>query len=90
MTKIVYNSPYAVYKNDICHPLKVWLEEHWKAVVWGEIEKSAKADNVYIYIYRKEKLFLWDEVKIIDREEVAHMVGYSDLLRRPSIMMYTI
>ena len=42
---------------------------------------------------------LWDEVEIIDREEhwrrrrlkeSAHMLGYSDLLSRPSIEMNTI
>ena len=42
---------------------------------------------------------LWDEVEIIDSEEhwrrrhlkeSAHMLGYSDLLSRPSIEMSTI
>ena len=48
-------------------PLRVKLEEHWNIVSRGEIEKSGMADNKW-----KEKenhLPLWDEVKIIDREE---------------------
>ena len=44
-------------------------------------------------------LSLWDEVEIIDTaehrrirrfKEPAHMLGYNDLLSRPSIEMYTI
>ena len=78
-------------------PLKIRLEEHWKAVVRGEIEKSGMADHIW-----KEKgnyLPLWDKVKIIDRDkhwrirclkESTHMLGYSDLLSRPSIEMNTI
>ena len=27
-------------------PLKMKLEEHWKAVVWGEIEKSGMVDHI--------------------------------------------
>ena len=45
--------------------LKIRLEEHQKAVVRGEIEKSSMADHIW-----KEKgnnLPLWDKVKIIDR-----------------------
>ena len=55
------------------------------------------ADHIW-----KEKgnlLLLWDKVKIIDREEywkrrhlkeAAHMLGYVDLVSRPSIEMNTI
>ena len=56
-----------VYKSKTCHLLKASLEEHQKAVVWGEIEKSGMADHIW-----KDKgsiLLLWDEVKIIDRGE---------------------
>ena len=56
-----------VFKGERCSPLKVRLEEHRKAVVRGEIEKSGMADHIW-----KEKgnhLPLWDKVKIIDREE---------------------
>ena len=79
------------------HPLKIRLEEQWKAVVWGEIEKSDMVDHIL-----KEKgnyLPLWDKVKIIDRKEhwrirhlkeSAHMLGYSDMLSRQSIEMNTI
>ena len=51
----------------ICRPLKIRLEEHRKAVVLEEIEKSGMADHIW-----KEKgnnLPSWDEVRIIDREE---------------------
>ena len=75
-----------------CRPLKVRLQEHRKAVVRGEIEKTGIADHIW-----KEKgnhLPLWNKVKIIDREghwkrrrlkEAAHMLGHLDLLSRPSI-----
>ena len=96
----MYSIPYScgkVCKGDTCQPLKVRLEEHRKAVVQVELEKSGMADHIW-----KEKgnhLPLWDEVKIIDREEhwrinhlkeSAHMLGYSDLLSRQSIEMNTI
>ena len=86
-----------IYKAERGRPLKVRLEEHCKAVVRDEIEKSGMADHI-----RKEKgnhLPLWDEVKITDRPEhwrirrlkkSAHMFGYNDLLSRPSIEMNTI
>ena len=48
-------------------PLEVRLEEHRKAVVRGETEKSGMADHIW-----KEKgnhLLLWDEVEIIERAE---------------------
>ena len=80
------------YKGETGCPLKVRLEEHRKAVVRGEIEKSVMADHIW-----KEKgnhLPLWDKVEIIDwaehwrirrLKESAHMLGYNDLLSRPSI-----
>ena len=85
-----------VYKDETYHPLKVRLQEHWKAVVWGEIQKSGMADQIW-----KEKRnyqSLWDKVKIIDGEEhwkrclkeAAHMLDYVDLLSRPSVEMNTI
>ena len=53
----------------------------------------------HIWKEKRNHLPLWDEVKIIDREEhwrirrlkeAAHMLSYSDLLRRPCIEMNTI
>ena len=71
MTKnCIYSIPCSwgkVFKAQTCCPLKIRPEEHWKAVVWGEIKKSGMADHIW-----KEKgnhLPLWDEVKIIDKEE---------------------
>ena len=86
-----------IYKGKTGPPLKVRLEERWKAVVRGEIEKSGMVDLI-----RKEKgnhLPLWDEVEIIDKaehwrirrlKESAHMLGCNYLLRRPSIELNTI
>ena len=60
-------------------------------------ENSGMADHIW-----KEKgnhLPLWDKVEIIDRaeywmirrlKESAHMLGYNDLLSRPSIELNTI
>ena len=94
------------YDQELCilHPIpvvlkytKVKLKKHWKAVYCGEIEKSGMADHIW-----KEKgncLSLWDEVKIIPREEhwrircvkePTHMLGYSDLLSRTSLKLYMI
>ena len=101
MTKnCVYSIPSRcgkIYKGETGRPLKVRLEEHRKAVVRGKIEKLGMEDHIW-----KKKgnyLPLWDEVKIIDRaehwrirrlNESAHMLGYNDLLRRPSKEMNTI
>ena len=96
----VYSIPCScgkIYKDETGCPLKVRLEEHQKAVVRGEIEKLGMVDHIW-----KEKgnhLPLWDEVEIIDMaenwrirylKESAHMLGYYDLLSRPSIGMNTI
>ena len=95
----VYSIPCScnkIYKGETGRPLKVRLEEHRKAVVRGEIEKSGMADHIW-----KEKgnhLPLCDEVEIIDRAEHwriiplrnQHMLGYNDLLSWPSIEMNTI
>ena len=57
----------SVYKGQTYFPLKVKQEEHRKAVYQRENEKSGMADHIC-----KEKgnhLPLWDQVKIIDREE---------------------
>ena len=54
-------------KGETCCSLKVRLEEHQNAVCRGEIEKSCMDDNE-----GKEKgnpLTIWNEVKILDREE---------------------
>ena len=85
-----------IYKVESGRPLKVSLEEHQKALVRREIEKSGFADHIW-----KENgslLPLWDEVEIINREhwrnrrlkEPAHMLGYSDLLSRQNIEVNTI
>ena len=55
-----------VQKGGTCHPLKIRLKEHRKAVVRGRIEKSDMADHIW-----KEKgthLPLCDKVK-----EVTHV-----------------
>ena len=50
------------------------LQEHQKAVIRGEIEKSVITDHIW-----KEKgnyLPLWDKVKIIDRDKpwrISHL-----------------
>ena len=101
MTKnCVYSIPCScgkIYKGETGRPLKARQEEHWKAVVRGEIEKSGMTDHIW-----KEKgnhLPLWDKVEIIDRaehwrirrlKESAHMLGYNDLLSRSSIELNTI
>ena len=81
-----------IYKGETGRPLKVRLEEHQKAVVRGEIEKSAMAD--YKWKEMGNHLLLWDKIEIIDRaehwrirrvKESAHILGYNDLLSRPSI-----
>ena len=89
----VYSIPCScgkIYKCETGRPLKVRLEEQRKAVVQGEIEKSGMADH----ICKGNHLPWWDEVEIIDRaeywrirrlKESAHMLGYNDLLSRPSI-----
>ena len=88
---------FIVYYFTILNFQKVRLKVHRKAVVRGEIEKSGMADHIW-----KEKgnhLPLWDEVKIFDSaehwrirllKESAHVLGYNDLLNRPSIEMNTI
>ena len=51
MTKnCVYSIPYScgkIYKGETGSPLKVRPEEHRKAVVRGEIEKSGMADHIW-------------------------------------------
>ena len=65
MTKnCVYSIPCScgkIYKDETGRQLKVRPEEHWNAVVRGEIEKSGMADHIW-----KEKgnyLPLWDKLK---------------------------
>ena len=86
-----------IYKGETGHPLKVRLKEHRKAIVRGEIEKSGLADH--IWKKNGNSLPLWDKVEIIDRaehwrirhlKESGHMLGYNDLLSRPSIELNTI
>ena len=46
----VYSIPYScgkAYKGKTCYPLKVKLEEHWKAVVQSEIKKSVMVDHIW-------------------------------------------
>ena len=65
------NSCGKMYKCKTGRPLKIWLEEHQKTIVRGEIEKSGIPDDIW-----KEKgnhLPLWDEVEIVDREEQWRM-----------------
>ena len=78
-------------------PLKVRLEEHRKAVIRGEIEKSGMTDH--IWKEKRDHLLFWDEAEIIERaehwrirrpKESVHMLGYNDQLSRPSIEMNTI
>ena len=91
MTKnCVYSIPCTcgkIFKGETGRPLKVRLEEHRKAVVRGEIEKSGMTE--YIWKDKGNHLPLWDKVEIIDRaehwrirrlKESAHMLGYNDLL----------
>ena len=101
MTKnCVYSIPCScvkIYRGETGRPQKVRLEEHRKAIVRGEIEKSGMADHIW-----KENgnhLPLWDKVEIIDwaehwrirrLKESAYMLGYNDLLSRPSIELNTI
>ena len=73
------------------------LQEHQKAMIQGEIEKSDMADHIW-----KEKgnhRPLWDKVGIIDKKEhlkrrclneAAHMLGHVDFLSWPSIEINTI
>ena len=66
------------------------LEEHWKAEVRGEIEKSGMADHIW-----KEKgnhlPSCGEEHWMIRRlQESAHMLGYSDLLSKLSVEMNTV
>ena len=63
----VYSIPCScgkIYKGDTDRPLKVRLEEHRKAIVRGEIEKSGMADQIW-----KENgnhLPLWDKVGTLE------------------------
>ena len=45
----VYSMPKCgkIYKGETGHPQKVRLEEHQKAVVQGEIEKSGMVDHIW-------------------------------------------
>ena len=86
-----------VHKGKTCHPLKIRLEEHQKAICPGEIKKMSMSEHLL-----KEKgsnLALWDEVTKIDREEhwrirylkeAVNMLGYINLLSRINIKMNTI
>ena len=91
MTKCcVYSIPCScgkIYNSETGRPVKVRLEEHRKAVLRGEIEKSCIA--VHIWKEKGNHLPLWDKVEIIDRAEhwrirplkvSAYMLGYNDLL----------
>ena len=100
MKNCVYSIPCShgkIYKGETGCLLKVRLEEHQKAVVRGEIEKSGMADH--IWKEKRNHLPLWNEVEIIDSvehlrirrfKESAYMLCYNYLLSRPSIEMNTI
>ncbi len=83
-----------IYKGETGRPLKVRLEEHRKAIVRGEIEKSGMADH--IWKDNGNHLPLWDKVEIIKHWRIrrlkksALMLGYNDLLNRSSIELNTI
>ena len=49
-----------VHKGETCRPLKARLEEHRKAVVQVDIEKSGMADH--IWKKKGKHLLSWDEV----------------------------
>ena len=101
MTKnCVYSIPCSrgkIYKGETGRPQKVRLEEHQEAVVRGEIEKSGMADHIWkekgnhLPLSDKVEIIDWDEYWRIRRiKESAHMLGYNDLLSRPSIELNTI
>ena len=49
-----------IYKGETCCPLKVKLEEHQKAVVWGEIEKSRMVDYYWSIICMDCKMVIME------------------------------
>ena len=63
-----------IYKGETCRPLKVRLEEHRKAVVRGEIEKSSMGDH--IWREKRNHLPLREEVEIIEKT-----IGRGDALK---------
>ena len=80
-----------VYKSETYQPWKERLEEHRKAVVRSEIEKSCMADH--IWKEKRNHLPLWDEVKIIYRQEhwiIKRLKESAHMLSKPSIEMNTI
>ena len=96
----MYAIPYSCrrkYKGETGRPLKVRLQEHQKAVTYGEVEKSGMANH--IWREKGDHCPLWDQVEIIDKEhywkirklkESAHMLGHKNLLNWQSIEIYTI
>ena len=54
------------YKTETGRLLKVWLQEHKKAVTRGEVEKSGVADH--ILREKRDHRPQWDQVEIIDQE----------------------
>ena len=93
----VYSTPCSwgkIYKGETFRPLKVRLEEHWKAVVRGEIEKLGMADHIWKEM--GNHLPLWYKIEVIVRAEhwrirhlkdSEHMLGYYELLSRPIIVL---
>ena len=85
-----------MYKGETGRPLKVRLEEHKKAVIRGETNKSGVAEHIW-----KEKgnhMPLWEKKQILDREshwrvrrlkESAYMMCCDNILSRPSMAMET-
>ena len=65
------------------------LEQHQKAVVQGKIEKSGMVDH--IWKEKRKHVTLWnyreEDRRVRHLKEAADMLGYTDLLSRPSIEM---
>ena len=78
----VYSIPCScskIYKGESGRLLKVRLKEHRKAVGQGEIEKPGMVDNIWTEKGNHRRL-----------KESAHMLGYNDLLKKPTIELNTI
>lgn len=54
-------------------PLKVMLEQHWKAVIRVGTMKSGMADQVWREKGRNQPL--WDKVKILDRKNTGYVTA---------------
>ena len=84
-----------VYKGEICHPLKVRLEEHQKPLcqvrlkswVWLTIYGKKKGGN-HLSLWDKDKtIYMEEHQRIKPHKEAVYILSYNDLLSRPSIEM---